>query len=207
MSGKRTYGGLSVEERLAHRRRRLLDAGLELFASRGFHGTSIEQLSSAAGITARDFYRVFKGREELFIALLDELNDESVRVAAEALSAAAEDAVARARAALSAYIQWTVADPRRARVKYTRPFGISPAVERRRQAGVDAFIDLARHEFEQMAAAGLIPRRTNFALAAVAVMGAANELILDWVAGRYAADIDEVVEEAVRVLGAALSGP
>ncbi len=44
----RRYGGKSLEQRREERRRRLLDAGLELFGTQGFQHTTIEQLCATA---------------------------------------------------------------------------------------------------------------------------------------------------------------
>ncbi|MFI7099671.1 TetR/AcrR family transcriptional regulator [Streptomyces sp. NPDC050161] len=50
---------------------RLLDAALETFAERGFHGTSIEEICERAGFTRGAFYSNFRTKEELFFALFD----------------------------------------------------------------------------------------------------------------------------------------
>jgi AcrR family transcriptional regulator len=52
----RRYGGLSAGERRAGRRARLLEAGLEFYGMLGFRHTTIPQLCSSAGVTARHFY-------------------------------------------------------------------------------------------------------------------------------------------------------
>src|SRR6266536_445680 len=47
---ERRYRGRLPDERRAERRRRLLGAGLELFGTVGYHGTSIERLCAQAGV-------------------------------------------------------------------------------------------------------------------------------------------------------------
>ena len=73
---ERRYRGRLPDERRADRRRRLLDAGLELFGTVGYHGTSIERLCAQAGVTARHFYQEFSGREALLAALFGEIVSE-----------------------------------------------------------------------------------------------------------------------------------
>lgn len=48
---------------------RLLDAALESFAERGFHGTSVEEVCERAGFSRGAFYSNYSSKTELFIAL------------------------------------------------------------------------------------------------------------------------------------------
>jgi AcrR family transcriptional regulator len=63
----------SVTPPLSRKRRqtqaRLLDAALDAFAERGFHGTSVEDLCERAGFSRGAFYSNFSSKEELFVAL------------------------------------------------------------------------------------------------------------------------------------------
>lgn len=48
---------------------RLLDAALDAFAERGFHGTSVEEVCERAGFSRGAFYSNYSSKTELFIAL------------------------------------------------------------------------------------------------------------------------------------------
>ena len=54
----------------AERRERYLRAAARLFAARGFHAVSIEELSAAAGVTGPALYRHFAGKEAVLAELL-----------------------------------------------------------------------------------------------------------------------------------------
>jgi AcrR family transcriptional regulator len=47
----------------------LLDAALDAFAERGFHGTSVEEVCERAGFSRGAFYSNYSSKTELFIAL------------------------------------------------------------------------------------------------------------------------------------------
>lgn len=47
------------------KRRLILDAALEVFAERGFHGTTIPEIAAAAGVGAGTLYRYFEHKEAL----------------------------------------------------------------------------------------------------------------------------------------------
>jgi AcrR family transcriptional regulator len=47
------------------KRQAILDAALSLFADQGFHGTSVPQIASKAGVAAGTIYRYFDGKEAM----------------------------------------------------------------------------------------------------------------------------------------------
>jgi AcrR family transcriptional regulator len=59
-------------ERRAETRRRLLDAAAGEFARDGYHGASLEGIADRAGYSKGALYYNFSGKEEIFLALLDE---------------------------------------------------------------------------------------------------------------------------------------
>lgn len=50
-------------------REELLRVGREMFADRGFKGTSVAELTGAAGIAVGSFYRHFGSKEQLFVEI------------------------------------------------------------------------------------------------------------------------------------------
>lgn len=60
------------DERKALTRRRLIDAAEAVFARRGFHGASVEEIAREAGATTGALYANFAGKEDLFLALFEE---------------------------------------------------------------------------------------------------------------------------------------
>lgn len=112
----RVFRGQSQEERVAQRRRQLLDAGLTLFGTRGFHDVSVRDICAEAKLTERYFYESFQNREALFHAVYDE-GVERIRAAViEALGRAEASAEGTARAGLRAYFTTLREEPLLARV-------------------------------------------------------------------------------------------
>jgi AcrR family transcriptional regulator len=58
---------------------RILDAALDLFVERGFHGTTMPELARRAKVAAGTIYLYFPGKEELVNALLAHLRRGLVR--------------------------------------------------------------------------------------------------------------------------------
>jgi AcrR family transcriptional regulator len=57
----------------ARRRRQLLDVAQEVFAARGFHPTSMNEIAEAAGVTKPVLYQHFRSKRELYVELLDDV--------------------------------------------------------------------------------------------------------------------------------------
>lgn len=80
----------------------LLDAATELFAARGYPGTSLEDVASAARVTRGAVYHHFAGKQALFEAVLDA---QELRADAEiAAAAVAADPWEAAMQALDAFL-------------------------------------------------------------------------------------------------------
>jgi AcrR family transcriptional regulator len=113
---RRTYGGISAEERVAGRRERLLDAGLELFGTQGFDATGVKELCREAGLTDRYLYESFRDREALFLAVFDRLTDDLFNDVANAVLAVPSEPEAQLRAAVGTFIRALADDPRKPRI-------------------------------------------------------------------------------------------
>jgi AcrR family transcriptional regulator len=62
---------LTREQRRQQTRARLLDAAGQVFARRGFHAATVDEVADAAGYTKGAVYSNFANKDELFLALLD----------------------------------------------------------------------------------------------------------------------------------------
>jgi|SRR5947209_5001867 len=124
---RRTYGGVSADERIASRRARLLDAGLELFGTRGYTTTGVKDLCREAGLTDRYFYESFADGGELFLAVFDRLTDELFEAVVAAVAEAGEDPERQLRSAVATFIGALAADPRKPRVLFGEAAAAGPA--------------------------------------------------------------------------------
>jgi AcrR family transcriptional regulator len=205
--GGRRYGDKTTSERRAERRLRLLEAALDAFGSDGYRSTSIEQLCAAAGISTRNFYEEFPGREPLLLALHDDLNLRALTAVRHALDEInPDDLPARARAGVTAYFDVMTSDRRWARIALVESVGVSPTAEAHRRAAIERFAELLRAEATHLAKSGAIPQR-DYTLTSIALVGAINGLVNTWTAeGDWRTRVDQVVEEATRLILLALPG-
>lgn len=75
---------MAVEKWTPERRRQLtrdalLDAAALVFARRGFHGASLEEIAETAGFTRGAIYKNFADKEDLLMAVWDRVNERTLR--------------------------------------------------------------------------------------------------------------------------------
>lgn len=62
---------LTRSQRQEQTRAQLIEAALRVFLRRGFHGASLDEIADEAGYTTGAVYSNFKGKDDLFLAVLD----------------------------------------------------------------------------------------------------------------------------------------
>jgi AcrR family transcriptional regulator len=87
------------------RRAEILDAALEVFAARGYHHSSLEEIAAAAGISKALIYEHFPSKRDLHAALLQAHVQELFRRLAEA-AASVEPGELRLRAGVDAFLRF-----------------------------------------------------------------------------------------------------
>ena len=164
-------------------RERLLHAAMEIFAARGYHGTTVDDVVAASVTSKGAFYHYFSSKQGVFLTLMDTLA-ESVEAGAEAAIAGEETALGKVEGALRVVLE--IAEARRDLVKIllVEAVGLGPELEQKRLEIHRRFAAVIRRHLDQAVADGAIPRQ-NTALAAQAWLGTLNEIITQWlVAGQ-----------------------
>jgi AcrR family transcriptional regulator len=203
----RTYGGVAPEQRRADRRERLLAAGLELFSSAGFRHTKITDLCARAGVSTRNFYEEFTGKEDVLCTLHDRINSLALDHVTAALGEVADsDALTRISTLLDVFIATVTADPRIPRLNYVEAVGVSAGLEEQHQVWVDRWATFIAAEASRAADHGVAPVR-DYRLTAIALVGAATGLLREWQAHEPPLPVEEVGAELRALMQAAILRP
>ena len=72
-------------------RAKLVRASLDVFVEKGIDGATVDDLVKAAGFTRGAFYSSFSSKEEVFIALFDEVTAELMAIANSSVASAVAD--------------------------------------------------------------------------------------------------------------------
>jgi AcrR family transcriptional regulator len=86
---------MTRDERREQTREQLLEAAGRVFAQRGFHGASVDEVADEAGYTTGALYSNFAGKEDLFLSVLERFAAQQLE---EVAGAAAEGTTVDARA-------------------------------------------------------------------------------------------------------------
>lgn len=205
-SAARLYRGRTKEQLSEERRERLLEAAVELFAAEGYANVSIERLCTTARVANRYFYEHFPSREALLATLFDEFIGEALSLTVEALlKPGNEQPVDRAIEALRSFSRFCMANPERARIALVETVGVSRELEQRRREVIGSFADVIAGAADQLAENGVLPP-ANHRLAGVALVGATNELLIEWLSGETGLNAEQMERQVVTLFEAIIRG-
>lgn len=198
----RPYRGISADARVAARRERLLEAGLDLLGEQGIAGVTMSGTCRRARLTDRYFYESFRNRDELLLAMLARsVETVNARIAA-AVTTAGADPQARLRAALAAGMELLTDDPRQARAFLEA--SADPSLRAPMTAALGAYARAVAHEL-----GGRRPRspqdETRLELAATILVSGIARVAESWLQGTLDIPRDELIDECAHLYEAAAS--
>lgn len=154
---------------------RLLQAAMDVFADRGYHGTTVDDIVEASETSKGAFYHYFPSKQEAFLTLLNRLAD-LVEAGVETAIGQQHGALAKVEAALRVVLE--VAAERRdlAKILLIEAAALGPEFEQSRIAIHRRFAALIQRYLDRAVADGDLPPQDT-AVAAAAWIGAINEIV------------------------------
>ena len=188
----RDYRGVSAGQRMADRRERLLEAGLEAFGTRGFAATGVKDICRTAGLTDRYFYESFASNADLFTAVFDGATKHLLNATVSALEAETGNVRAKARAVITAYVRALADDPRLARVIFVEPPAVGPDIERKMRETLRAFAQLVEATLRPNLPKTVSDEAVRFG--SIALVGAIERLMTEWQDGELGMPVDRLID-------------
>ncbi len=166
------------QARLEQRRRRLLQAALELFAEKGFHPTSVEDVVGSARMSKSAFYEFFQSKEDCFCALLEQEGGAVIHQVVEAAAEGADHRDRMCRGILGFVRSCTGKSAPVARMMVVESVGLTPRVEALRRHLQERFVQMVAEEARRAAADGdAFYAAVDPLVFGRAVVGAVNEAL------------------------------
>jgi AcrR family transcriptional regulator len=192
----RPYRGVEASERIDSRRRRLLDAGLDLLGGSPDRELTVRAVCRHSGLTARYFYESFTDKDEFVAAVFDAAVADiaTSTQAAVATSPPAE----QNRAGMANLVRTVSADARIGRVLFDT--GLSdPVILRKRGALGDIFAVMTSQYVES-----LLRGDANDRVKATVrfVVGGVGQTLSAWLAGDIALSQEQLIDQLTAILGA-----
>jgi AcrR family transcriptional regulator len=91
------------------RREQILDVAVQVFARRGFHATSMNEVAEAAGVTKPVLYQHFDSKQDLYLALIDDVGRRMI-TAIQKATAGASSGKTQTELGFQAYFRWVADD-------------------------------------------------------------------------------------------------
>jgi AcrR family transcriptional regulator len=195
VSQVRPYRGVEAPERVAQRRRQLLDAGLEsLGASGDPPELTVRSLCKQAGVSARYFYESFTGKDQLVAAVFDSVIADIAATTQAAVAAAPHDE--QNRAGIANLVRIIAGDARVGRLLFNPR--LSNAVLARKRAELGGTFALLSGQY--VTSTYHVPENGWIKSVEHFVVGGVGQTINAWVSGGIALDEAQLVEHLTRIV-------
>ncbi|WP_180271388.1 TetR/AcrR family transcriptional regulator [Fredinandcohnia onubensis] len=166
---------LFVTEMPIEAREKLLFAGLKLFTELGYQKTSVLEIVEMARVSKTTFYQHFKSKEDIMVALFEQLGNEMSEEVKLAISLE-ESMSYKAFAGINRYIQICFENKNVAQILLVESVGVSRKVELVRQRSHQVFASIILQTVQTE-----LPKtvsKTEMRIVAQAMVGAINEVIM-----------------------------
>jgi AcrR family transcriptional regulator len=188
---------LHKDARLERRRRRIAESALELFATRGYNVTSVEEIVAQARMSKSAFYEFFTSKEDCFRELLLE---EGGALIHETLAAAAtgRNHRERLRLGITTFVRSCFQQSSVARMLIVESVGLSEAVDRVRHELQGRFADAVAEEVRHAEPHDPFYADKDPQVFGRAVVGAVNDAV-GYFLTHPGADSDSLAESLCRI--------
>lgn len=196
----RRYRGVSNEARKAERRLKLINAGIDIFGTTGFHSATVKGICQSAGLTERYFYESFSNAEALFTACYLHITDDlRERLQSVLLNMDEDDLDQTTRRGLSIVFQAFKDNPAVSRILLVEVLTVNKSLEELSLQTLYSFIEmlesLARPLIQEKDKTG----KLDATLLASGLVGSILYMAARWSIDGCRQSVDQVVENAMLI--------
>ena len=198
----RRYRGVSNEIRQAERRLKLIEAGIKVFGSSGYHAATVKGLCQEAGLTERYFYESFSNAEALFTACYLHITDTLRERLQQVLLGMEDDNLEQAtRTGLGVFFNQFKESPQAARILLVEVLTVNRHLEELSLKTLYSFVEmletLAKPLIEQRKDGEVT--RLDSTLLASGLVGAVLYMAARWSLDGCKKHVEDVVENAMLI--------
>ncbi|MBV9072433.1 MAG: TetR/AcrR family transcriptional regulator [Acidobacteria bacterium] len=194
-SGESGANGLRTPDK----RRRILDAAIEVIAERGFHSSRVADIAERAGVADGTVYLYFKSKEQILMAALDGAFERFYQRAKEEL-APLSNAPAKLRALARLHLRLLNQHRSLAVVLQTELRQSAKFLAEFSHRELKGYFDLIREIIREGQQAGTIRSGMSDKIAAACLFGSLDELVTSWVLSNREYDLAAAADPVIDLL-------
>jgi AcrR family transcriptional regulator len=189
MAQVRPYRGIEAADRVAERRRRFLEAGLDILGSDSDPSElTVRGICRQAGVALRYFYESFPDKDDLVAAVFDWVIADIAATTQAAITAA--PLKEQTREGMANIVRSIAADPRVGRLLFSSQLSNSVVLRKR----TESFALMAMLTFQHASTLGA-QNNDRIKAASHFVVGGVTQMIAAWLAGDVMLDIDQLADQ------------
>ncbi|RZU38561.1 TetR family transcriptional regulator [Fluviicoccus keumensis] len=201
---ERPYGGIDHEARVSERRERFIAAGIRVIGSAGYRAATVRVLCAEAGLSNRYFYESFDSTEALLMAVYRRLMGDCQAAILTAMQQAPRQVEAITAAGVRVFFEHA-RDPLFARATLLEVMGVSAAVDAMYQENIRVFGRMIMGGARAVLVDDDLPEEEADMLG-LSLVGALAYAAMHWMQGGYRLSVDQMVSNAVRIIGGTALG-
>ena len=190
----RPYRGVQAADRLAERRERLLEAGLDLLGSPELVELTVRGICQRAGVASRYFYESFTDKDEFVAAVFDWVVDDLATTTQAAVAAA--PAAETARAGIAHLVAAVAGDARVGRILFSTQLASALLVRKRAESNA-LFAMLSGQHVQNILG---LPGSDWISASAYFVVGGVSQTLSAWLAGDVHLTSEQLVDQLASLL-------
>jgi AcrR family transcriptional regulator len=194
MAQVRPYRGIEAADRVAERRRRFLEAGLDILGSDpDMSELTVRGICGRAGVALRYFYESFTDKDDLVAAVFDWVIADIAATTQAAVAAASLEE--QSRAGMANIVRAIAADTRVGRLLFSSQLSNPVVIRKRAESGALMAMLLFQH-------AGSLGAQHNDHIKATShfAVGGVGQTITAWLDGDIALNNDQLVDQLAAMI-------
>jgi len=188
-----------------NKRRRIIDAAIEVFAAKGFFGARVSEIAESAGVADGTIYLYFRSKDEILISLFEEKMGEINRRFAELLGRF-DDPAEKLRHYVVEHLRLVAEQPRLMQVLTIELRQSARFVREYSPKAFAKYLALLGSILEEGQRRGIFRAELDSAVFRRALFGAIDELSLEWVLRGGAGDPGSLARTGDQVASFILRG-
>jgi AcrR family transcriptional regulator len=179
----------------SERRQQILTVARDVFARRGYHQTTIDDIALQAGVARGTFYLYFEDKRAIFSDLIDRFASQlSMAIVRIVTDDAQRPVVEQVRENIRAIIATCLMERSMTKILFTDAVGIDPAFDRKLLTFYDMVVQLLAESLKDGQALGIVDEGEPRVLAYLTI-GALKELLYQAVTLGYSEESAEVLTQ------------